>query len=105
MTISPKTTKMLWGRAAARCSVVQCRAELVVDRTANDKEALIGEMCHIVAEAENGPRGQSALTSEQRHEYDNLILLCRNHHGDIDAQPETFTVELLKEIKAAHEQW
>src|SRR3954468_11072743 len=103
MGISPKTMKMLWGRAAARCS--QCRIALVVDRTETDNEALIGEMCHMVADKDDGPRGRSPLTPEQRDEYDNLILLCRNHHGEIDAQPKTFTIERLKALKFEHEQW
>jgi hypothetical protein len=105
MAISLRTTKMLWGRAAARCSMPECRRPLVIDSTETDDEALIGEMCHMVAASEDGPRGRSTLTSEQRDLYDNLILLCRNHHGEIDAQPETFPVERLKAIKADHEQW
>lgn len=105
MAISLRTTKMLWGRAAAHCSMPECRTPLVVDRTETDTDALIGEMCHMVADSENGPRGQSPLTREQRDQYENLILLCPNHHAEIDAQPETFTVERLKAFKAAHEQW
>jgi hypothetical protein len=94
---------MLWGRAAGRCSI--CRTMLVVDRTENDGEALVGEMCHIVAESVDGPRGRSPLTGAKRDEYDNLILLCPNHHAEIDGQPEAFTVERLKSIKAEHERW
>jgi hypothetical protein len=103
MTISPRTTKMLWGRSSGLCSI--CRKELVVENTGADAEALIGDMCHMVAESEDGPRGQSALTSEQRDRYENLILLCRNHHAEIDGQPATFPVKRLKTIKAEHEQW
>jgi hypothetical protein len=39
---------------------------------------------------------------EERDQYDNLILLCRNHHGEIDEQPVTFPVERLAAIKAEH---
>jgi hypothetical protein len=81
----------------------ECQRPLVLDKTEADDEALIGEMCHMVAESEDGPRGQSPLTAEQRDDYDNLILLCRNHHGEIDKQPATFPIEQLKAIKAAHE--
>jgi hypothetical protein len=104
MAISVKAAKMLWGRAAARCSMPECRRPLVVDGTKTDTDALIGEICHIVAESEGGPRGQSPLTREQRDQYENLILLCPNHHAEIDAQPETFPVERLKALKALHEQ-
>lgn len=105
MTISVKTTKMLWGRAAARCSMPACRKPLVLDETEGDPGAVIGEMCHMVAESPEGPRGVSPLSAQERDGYDNLILLCPTHHTEIDAQPGTWTVERLRETKAAHEKW
>jgi len=83
----------------------ECRHRLVIDSAEGDNEALIGDMCHMVAESEDGPRGQSPLTRDERDQYDNLILLCRNHHGEIDGQPGIFSVERLKAIKADHEGW
>lgn len=82
-----------------------CRILLVEDATATDDEALIGENCHIVAEAENGPRGKSTMAAETRDKYGNLILLCRNHHRTIDLQFNTYPVERLHEIKLEHEKW
>jgi hypothetical protein len=105
LAITIQTAKMLWGRSAGRCSMAQCRRTLVIDRTETDDETLVGEMCHMVAEASDGPRGNSPLSREQRDKYDNLILLCRNHHAEIDGQPETFPVDRLKDIKAEHERW
>ena len=105
MTISPRTIKILWGRAAARCSMPDCRRPLVLDETEADPEALIGDMCHIVAEAEDGPRGRPALSKEERDHYGNLILLCRTHHAEIDGQPEAWSVERLTSIKSEHEKW
>jgi hypothetical protein len=98
-----KTTKMLWGRAAQRCSI--CRNELVIDSSETDDESLIGDMCHMVAESDDGPRGDPAFPVDQRDSYGNLILLCRNHHKQVDDQVEEFSVPRLNEIKAAHEQW
>ncbi|MFD1903048.1 hypothetical protein ACFSQ7_01220 [Paenibacillus rhizoplanae] len=37
--------------------------------------------------------------------YDNFILLCRIHHKMIDDQPETFTEDIIKQIKVNHELW
>jgi hypothetical protein len=37
--------------------------------------------------------------------YENLILLCRRHHKVVDEQTGTYTVDLLRERKAAHEAW
>jgi hypothetical protein len=93
---------MIGSRAAAQCRSAAPRSWWIGQKPT---EALIGEMCHMIAESEDGPRGRSPLTSEQRDEYANLILLCRNHHGEIDAQSEAVTVERLKAIKAEHEQW
>lgn len=100
---SLKTTKMLWGRAASRCSI--CKKELVIDPSGTDDESVIGQMCHIVAEADDGPRGDPDYPKEARNKYPNLILLCPNHHKQIDDQVSTFDVPTLLDIKASHEQW
>jgi hypothetical protein len=63
--MSVKTTKMLWGgRAANRCAI--CRMELVMEATETDDASVVGEACHIVAQSEEGPRGNSELTRQQR---------------------------------------
>jgi hypothetical protein len=103
MTISLKTQKMLWGRAASRCGI--CQRELVMDGSLTDDESLVGECCHIVAKEPEGPRGDSPLTPEQRDKYANLLLLCNVHHKQIDDQVNTFPVEGLIEIKEKHVQW
>jgi hypothetical protein len=103
MTITDKTRKILWARSGNRCAI--CRRELVNESTEIDDEAIIGEECHIVAREVNGPRGNSPLPIDERDKLANLILLCRNHHKEIDDQFNTFTVEVLKKIKAEHESW
>lgn len=103
MGIDLKTTKMLWGRAAGRCAI--CRLQLFTDGTETDDSALIGEMCHIVAEKPDGPRGDKSFPSEKIDKYDNLILLCPNHHTEIDKRQVFFSIEKLRDIKARHEQW
>jgi len=105
MSISLKTHKMLWSLAAGRCAFPGCRRELSMDASQADDESLIGEACHIVAQSPSGPRGHSPLTPEQRDHYDNLILLCRNHHKRVDDQENTYTVQRLLQMKAAHEKW
>jgi len=73
MAISVKTMKMLWGRAANRCAFPGCRLELVIDGSETDDEALVGDACHMVAESEDGPRGDSPLTSDERDKYNNHL--------------------------------
>lgn len=58
-------------------------------------------MAHIIARQ---PKGRRGVEGGGSNAYDNLILLCPNHHTEIDKTPEgTFSVELLHEWKAAHE--
>lgn len=103
MAVSLKTQKMLWGRAASRCSI--CRQELVMDESEIDDASLVGEASHIVARKPDGPRGKSTLTTAQRDKYANLLLLCNAHHKQVDDQPNQYTVEELHQIKREHESW
>lgn len=62
---------------------------------------VLGEMAHIIARQPKGPRG---LPDGGSNSYENLILLCPNHHTEIDKAPEgTFPVALLHQWKEAHE--
>jgi hypothetical protein len=105
MGISLKTHKMLWGRAGNRCAKSDCRIELVMDASETDDDSLIGEECHIIARKPDGPRGDSSFPAEKIDKYENLILMCSNHHKLIDDQTHTYTAEKLIEIKQIHEQW
>lgn len=105
MGITLKTHKILWGKSGNRCSYEKCRNELVIDDTETDNESVIGEVAHIVASKPDGPRGESDLSEEERDKYKNLILLCRNHHKMIDDQLDTFTVDVLHEMKNSHVSW
>jgi hypothetical protein len=96
---------MLWGRSGNMCAFPDCKKILVVDKTLKDDHSVIGEEAHIVAQKEDGPRGLSELTPEQRDKYDNLILLCSIHHKIIDDQEHEYTVDKLKEFKTNHETW
>lgn len=80
---------------------------LTAPATDYDRAATLGEIAHIVAEkpGPKAPRGTSPLTHEQRNQYENLVLMCNVHHELIDSQPNTWTVELLHQIKAEHEAW
>lgn len=103
MAISQKDIKLLWGRAANRCSI--CREQLSDQAKEDNSDFLIGEQSHIVAKTKSGPRGDSRLTMEERDTYTNLILLCPTHHRKIDKNPIDYPVEELYKIKTKHELW
>lgn len=100
MGISVKTKKNLWAKSGNRCAI--CRTELFVE-TELENKFNIGEECHIISSKTNGPRHKENL--EDYDTFDNLILLCRNHHKEIDELDEVYTEELLRHMKLNHESW
>ena len=107
MAITLKTHKILWGRAAGRCSHPDCRLDVFFDEEEADTPSLVGEMCHIVAE-NDGARADPDMPIDQKNSYANLILLCRNHHRIIDdpANGEAnYPIARLHEMKRQHEAW
>ena len=89
--------KKLFARSGNRCAFPKCCASMVVDQTS------IGEICHIKGEKPTSKRYDPSQTNLERHAYDNLILMCPNHHTVIDDDDEAYTVEHLRKIKASHE--
>jgi hypothetical protein len=100
MSITDRTRKILWVKAGGRCSI--CRVQLVTEATEVDDPSVFGEEAHVVAQSPNGPRAGDVADVDA---YDNLILLCRKHHKQIDDQVAYFTVERLRSIKREHEGW
>lgn len=101
MAISDADSKLLWGRAAGLCSNPSCRTDLTA--VLEDRRSYnIGEMAHVIARNENGPRGVAGGGEDN---YENLILLCPSCHRHIDKAPEgEYTVEQLFEWKKQHEE-
>jgi hypothetical protein len=93
MSILDKDRKLLWGRSANRCSI--CKKELVVLKTENDDDSIIGEECHIISKRENGPRFRSNYDFNNADSYSNLLLLCRIHHKVIDDQVNEYSEPAL----------
>lgn len=94
--ISSQTISMLFGNAAGRCSV--CKTPLA------EKDVRIGEMAHIIAKRSAGPRGEVPFEGDING-YDNLILLCPNHHSQVDKYPDDFSPDTLRKIKREHENY
>jgi hypothetical protein len=82
-----RTLKLLWGRSGGRCAMPNCRVELLADATGYDPIVVIGEIAHIAAISDHGPRAEAGLDNSSRNDYENLILLCQNCHAQIDGQP------------------
>jgi hypothetical protein len=95
------TVRQLYALSMNRCAYPNCPTQLVTSETGT----IVGEVCHIRAHKPGGPRYMREQTDEERHGFDNLILMCGNHHKEIDTAGniEIYTVEWLFERKRAHE--
>lgn len=102
MAIGDKTRKTLWGRSGNRCAV--CKIELVAELNEHERNLNIGDECHIVSSKLDGPRHDPNF-KQDFDVYRNLILLCKNHHKEVDELWETYTVSILLELKRTHEKW
>jgi hypothetical protein len=89
--------KRLFARSGNRCAFPKCSSSIA------DGDNLLGEICHIKSVKPGGPRFDQDQTQEKRNGYDNLILLCPNHHKVIDDDEESYTVERLKKMKITQE--
>lgn len=99
MAISDADYKLLWGRAAGICSNPACDEDLTV--MLEGKGFNVGEMAHIIAHSEGGPRGHSGGGDDT---YANLILLCPTCHRKIDKAPEgEYPADMLLKWKDDHE--
>jgi hypothetical protein len=102
MSVSAHTRKVLWASAAGRCS--NCRRHLIESATAHDDEAIVGEECHIVSAASDGPRHGPPPAGGYDH-VTNLLLLCRVCHRLVDVQAGTYSTEALRQMRTRHEEW
>jgi hypothetical protein len=89
--------KLLFARSGNRCAFPKCGAPMAV------KETLTGEVCHIKGVRPGSARYDPGQTDLERHAIANLVLMCPTHHTVIDDDEESYTVERLCKMKAAHE--
>jgi len=94
--IKESTRKKLWAKSAGRCAI--CGMELI----RNNPAINVGQECHIVGLNKTSARHQENFPDING--YDNLILLCANHHKIIDSDTLKYTIAELKRIKKEHEE-
>ena len=97
---SADTKLRLFADSAGHCNRPVCHRYLFSNTDIADYH--IGEMAHIIAASDKGPRGESNADAEDKAEYNNLILLCPSCHTEIDKAPQIYTIEVILEWKANH---
>ncbi len=99
--MTDKDKKLLWGKAAGRCSI--CK-KIVINTEDEDKiGVIVGVEAHIVGHSADGPRGKHDMPLDERHHYKNMILLCSEHSKTIDERIDVWTVKKLIQQKQSHE--
>ena len=97
-TYSVFTIKKLYALSGNQCAFPDCKNTFVNP----DDKTNISNICHIEAAELGGQRYNQNSTEDYRRSYDNLILLCPNHHKETD-NVNIFTVEVLRNMKRKHE--
>lgn len=100
--ISPKQVLFLYVQAGGRCEFSGCNKYLLkhsVTQTAGN----YGQLAHVVAFNEAGPRGKSPSRPRNINDVSNLMLLCAECHVLIDNHPSDYPVPLLRAYKRQHE--
>lgn len=93
------TVKALYA-TALRCGRPACM-QLLYRISETGERVLNSEVAHMHARREGGPRWNPAMSADENRDYDNLILLCKQDASEIDATPQHFPVDLLREWKRA----
>ncbi|CAN5224708.1 SAVED domain-containing protein [soil metagenome] len=102
--IPQKVQSALWARAGGRCQYRGCNEDLVGDLVAGKEDGTFGFIAHIVADAEDGPRGCPIRSPLLAKSLENLMLMCGKHHKEIDVDARDDHPEpLLLEMKREHE--
>lgn len=97
----PSTIRRLDTLSGNECAHPNCTKKLI----AEDGISIISKICHIAAASKEGPRYDVNMTDDERRGFDNLILLCDEHHVIIDnkVNESKYPTSLLKEWKQNHE--
>ena len=91
------TVKRLFAVSGNQCTFPKCLEPLVVGDT------VTGKICHIKGNKDGSARYDRTQSDEDRHGFENLILMCGKHHDVIDDDEESYKVERLVQMKAEHE--
>lgn len=95
---SEKTVRRLFAMSGNTCAFPDCQFPIF-----ESSGTVTGEICHIRAQSPGGPRYEPRQADDERHSYENLVLLCRRHHKIVDAQPEVYSPSVLEEMKLLQE--
>lgn len=91
------TVRRLYLLSGNLCAFPNCN-QLMYDENGN----FVGKICHIEAAMPGGERFNPNMTNEERRKFENLVLMCEQHHIETNKVHE-YPVVKMKEIKKNHE--
>ena len=92
-----QTIKILFALSASQCSFPNCKKQIV-----NENNAIDSNICHIQGANLGSERYNPNMSDKERADYNNLILLCPQHHFETN-NVNIYTVEVLHKMKKEHE--
>lgn len=103
MAVTARNKRVVWALSGARCAV--CKKPLVQQADEAGAYSFVGDVAHIYATRDGGPRANASLAAAERDHPDNLFLLCLDHHKIVDDHPKIYTAEKLVELRDNHLCW
>lgn len=89
------TKKALYNLSNTQCSFPGCTQSIAVFETPVADPTIVANACHIRGRRPGSARWDPDYPEDRLDHFDNLILLCPNHHKRVDSNPERFPVEEL----------
>lgn len=103
-SIPEKVKLVLIGKSGGKCEFRGCN-KIILEEALTRKSGIYSNFAHIIADRENGPRGDKNLSSKLGQEENNIMVMCFEHHKFIDENANEYTVEILNEMKKEHENY
>ena len=90
---SVATIKHLFAVSGNLCAFPKCTSPLI------HFGKVTGRICHIKGAKPGSARYDENQGDEDRHDYQNLILMCPIHHDVIDADEIGYPVDLTTQVE------
>lgn len=83
----------------------QCAQQACANPILNSEGTLYGDIAHIRGALPDSARFDPSMTNEARRAVNNLLLLCKLHHADVDNPQlvDKYPVDVVVDMKKRHE--
>lgn len=101
---TPATEQRLWALAGNECANPDCAADVIDYNLEKNVAVKLGEIAHIHGNKSTANRHLASQSKEERHGFDNLLVLCSPCHTIVDDKQNEnhYPAKLLKAWKREH---